>query len=118
LPGSPIRKATTSRSRSSSEAQLKPELARVKNARVQETSLITNPATDPHAYEPTPTDARVVAGAGVFIQNGIGYDPWADKMLAANPVPGRTVLNVGQLVGAPDGGRRLAGPHGQRGCLT
>ena len=75
--------------------------------RVQETSIITNPATDPHAYEPTPTDARNVAGAGVFIENGIGYDPWADKMLAANPVGGRTVLNVGQLVGIPDGGN----PH-------
>src|ERR1019366_5787675 len=81
--------------------------AQLGGTRVQETSLITNPATDPHAYEPTPTDARVVAGAGVFIQNGIGYDPWADKMLAANPVPGRTVLDVGALVGIADGGN----PH-------
>ena len=81
--------------------------AQLGGTRVQETSLITNPATDPHAYEPTPTDARVVAGAGVFIQNGIGYDPWADKMLAANPVPGRNVLDVGALVGIADGGN----PH-------
>src|SRR5450631_2497563 len=81
--------------------------AQLGGTRVQETSLITNPATDPHSYEPTPTDARVVAGAGVFIQNGIGYDPWADKMLAANPVPGRTVLDVGGLVGIADGGN----PH-------
>ena len=65
------------------------------------------PATDPHSYEPTPTDARVVAGAGVFIENGIGYDPWAAKMLAANPVPGRTVLDVGSLVGIAEGGN----PH-------
>jgi len=81
--------------------------AQLGGTRVQETSLITNPATDPHAYEPTPTDARIVAGAGVFIQNGIGYDPWAAKMLAANPVPGRSVLDVGALVGIPDGGN----PH-------
>jgi zinc/manganese transport system substrate-binding protein len=81
--------------------------AQLGSTRVQETSLITNPATDPHAYEPTPTDARVVAGAGVFIQNGIGYDPWAAKMLAANPVPGRTVLDVGALVHIADGGN----PH-------
>src|SRR5664279_275493 len=81
--------------------------AQLGGTRVQATSLITNPATDPHAYEPTPTDARVVAGAGVFIQNGIGYDPWAAKMLAANPVPGRTVLDVGELVGIADGGN----PH-------
>jgi zinc/manganese transport system substrate-binding protein len=81
--------------------------AQVGGTRVQETSLITNPATDPHAYEPTPTDARNVAGAGVFIENGIGYDSWAAKMLAANPVPARTVLDVGKLVGIADGGN----PH-------
>jgi zinc/manganese transport system substrate-binding protein len=81
--------------------------AQLGGTRVQETSLITNPATDPHAYEPTPTDARVVAGAGVVIQNGIGYDSWAAKMLAANPVPGRAVLDVGKLVGIADGGN----PH-------
>ena len=81
--------------------------AQLGGTRVQETSLITNPATDPHAYEPTPIDARNVAGAGVFIENGIGYDSWAAKMLAANPVPGRTVLDVGKLVGIADGGN----PH-------
>jgi zinc/manganese transport system substrate-binding protein len=81
--------------------------AQLGGARVRETSIITNPATDPHAYEPTPTDARVVAGADVFIQNGIGYDSWAAKMLAANPAPGRSVLDVGGLVGIADGGN----PH-------
>jgi zinc/manganese transport system substrate-binding protein len=81
--------------------------AQLGGSRVRATSIITNPATDPHAYEPTPTDARVVAGANVFIENGIGYDPWAAKMLAANPVPGRTVLDVGALVGIADGGN----PH-------
>ena len=81
--------------------------AQLGGTRVQETSLITNPATDPHAYEPTPTDARVVAGADVFIENGIGYDSWAAKMLAANPVPGRSVLDVGALVGIAAGGN----PH-------
>jgi|GEM_PF-5770356 zinc/manganese transport system substrate-binding protein len=44
--------------------------AQLGGSRVRQTSLITNPATDPHAYEPTPTDARVVAGADVFIENG------------------------------------------------
>ena len=81
--------------------------AQLGGTRVRETSIITNPATDPHTYEPTPTDARAVAGADVFIQNGIGYDPWAAKMLAANPVPGRSVLDVGALVGIAAGGN----PH-------
>lgn len=66
------------------------------------TSIITNPNTDPHTYEPTPQDARTIAGAQLVIENGIGYDNWAAKSVAAdqsNP----TVLNVGDLVGAHDG---------------
>jgi zinc/manganese transport system substrate-binding protein len=75
--------------------------------RVQETSIITNPDTDPHTYEPSAADARTVAGAAVLVENGIGYDAWADKMLASNPNPQRTALNVGQIVGVPEDGN----PH-------
>ena len=71
--------------------------------RVEVTSIITNPATDPHAYEPTSDDARTMAGAQMAILNGIGYDAWASKLLAANPTPGRVVLNVGDLLGLEAG---------------
>jgi zinc/manganese transport system substrate-binding protein len=67
--------------------------------RVQVTSVIANPATDPHDYEPSAADARTMAGAQMAIVNGVGYDPWADKLIAANPVSGRVVLKVGDLVG-------------------
>ena len=70
---------------------------------VRVTSIVVNPATDPHAYEARPDDARTIASAGYVIVNGAGYDPWAPKLLAANPVPGRVVLNVGELVGKKDG---------------
>jgi zinc/manganese transport system substrate-binding protein len=70
-------------------------------------SVITSPATDPHDYEPTAADARVLAGAGMVIVNGIGYDPWAEKLISANPVSGRIVLNVGDLVDIKPGGN----PH-------
>src|SRR6266404_7739763 len=67
--------------------------------RVQVTSVISNPATDPHDYEPTALDARTFAGAQLVIVNGIGYDPWAPELIAANPVQGRAVLTVGDVVG-------------------
>src|SRR5438094_5386145 len=41
------------------------------------TSLIVNPATDPHDYEATPGDARLLAVAQYVIVNGAGYDAWA-----------------------------------------
>ncbi|MFC4035968.1 metal ABC transporter solute-binding protein, Zn/Mn family [Streptomyces polygonati] len=74
---------------------------------VKVTSIITNPDTDPHDYEPTAADARTVATAQYAIVNGIGYDSWAAKLLAANPAPQRSVLTVGDLVGIKDGGN----PH-------
>jgi zinc/manganese transport system substrate-binding protein len=82
-------------------------LGQLGGSHVHESSIITNPDTDPHDYEPTPADGRTVAGAAVFVENGIGYDPWAAQSVAANPDPNRVVLNVGQLVGVPDGGN----PH-------
>src|SRR6266516_4125754 len=75
--------------------------------RVHVTSVITSPATDPHDYEPTAADARTLAGAQMAIVNGVGYDPWAPKLIAANPVHGRVVLTVGDLVGVEPGGN----PH-------
>ncbi|MFF7754152.1 metal ABC transporter solute-binding protein, Zn/Mn family [Streptomyces sp. NPDC007971] len=74
---------------------------------VKVTSIINNPDADPHDYEPTAADARTVAGAQYTIVNGIGYDAWADKLLAANPGNGRTQLKVGDLVGIKPGGN----PH-------
>jgi zinc/manganese transport system substrate-binding protein len=66
-------------------------------------SIITNPAQDPHSYEPNSADARTMAGAQLAIINGVGYDPWAPKLLAANPVDGREVLTVGNLFGLTAG---------------
>lgn len=71
--------------------------------RVEVTSIITNPAADPHDYEPSAEDARAMAGAQMAIVNGIGYDQWATKLLEANPSSSRTVLTVGDLLGLKDG---------------
>jgi zinc/manganese transport system substrate-binding protein len=49
----------------------------------------------------------VIASSKLFIENGVGYDSWADKAVQANPDSSRTVINVGELTGTPDGGN----PH-------
>jgi zinc/manganese transport system substrate-binding protein len=71
--------------------------------RVSVSSIIVNPSTDPHSYEPSAQDARTMAGAKLAIVNGIGYDNWAPKLLAASPVSGRAVLDVGDLLGLQTG---------------
>lgn len=78
--------------------------AQLGGTKVAETSIIGNPQTDPHSYEPTAADARTIAGARLFIQNGIGYDTsWAPGLVAANPSASRTVLTVGDVLGLADG---------------
>ncbi len=77
--------------------------------RVTVTSIIDNPNADPHDYEPTTEDARAMATSNFVIENGVGYDPWAQRLIDANPVSGRDVLNVGTLVGAPIYGNPTAG---------
>ncbi|MDP9116743.1 MAG: zinc ABC transporter substrate-binding protein [Actinomycetota bacterium] len=82
-------------------------LSQLGGSHVTETSIITNPDTDPHAYEPTPADARTIASARLFLENGIGYDPWAAQAATANPDSSRSVVNVGQVVHVAVGGN----PH-------
>jgi zinc/manganese transport system substrate-binding protein len=67
------------------------------------TSIVDNPDADPHDYEATASDARAVANARLVVVNGVGYDGWADQLVAANPAADRTVLRVGDLVGAKAG---------------
>ncbi|QMU79750.1 zinc ABC transporter solute-binding protein [Streptacidiphilus sp. PB12-B1b] len=81
--------------------------AQLGGAHARVTSIISNPDTDPHAYEPTTADARTLTTAQLAIVNGVGYDGWADKLLATNADSGRTELNVGDLVGVRPGGN----PH-------
>jgi zinc/manganese transport system substrate-binding protein len=71
--------------------------------RVAVTDIITNPAADPHDYEPTGDDARALAGSQVSIVNGIGYDEWASKLLAANPESSRVEVDVGDVLGLKSG---------------
>ena len=70
-------------------------------------SIITNPNSDPHDYEPNARDARTLADAQLVIVNGLGYDGWASRLLRASPAAGRTVLDVSHAVGARSG----SNPH-------
>jgi zinc/manganese transport system substrate-binding protein len=81
--------------------------AQLAGSAAQVRSIIVNPATDPHSYDPTAADGRRLAASRLAIVNGIGYDAWASHLLAASPLGGRRVLNVGSLLGIAQGGN----PH-------
>jgi zinc/manganese transport system substrate-binding protein len=69
---------------------------------VQASSIMSNPNTDPHAFEASPAVAREISAAKLVVQNGVGYDDWATTIENAAPGDGREVINVQQLLGLPD----------------
>ena len=52
-----------------------------------------------------PSVARELASAKIVIYNGVDYDPWMAKLVAANKAPGRRVIVVGELL-AQEGRRQ------------
>jgi zinc/manganese transport system substrate-binding protein len=72
-------------------------------SKVAVSSVIVDPNTDPHSYEPTASDGAAIASSQMAIVNGIGYDGWATKLLGANPSSARAVLDVGSVLGLKQG---------------
>ena len=75
---------------------------------VSVTSVETNPNADPHAYEVSSSVAAAVAGAGLVIQNGAGYDDFMSKVESASSGSHRTVVDVQELLHLPSNVRN---PH-------
>lgn len=65
-------------------------------------SVDSNPNTDPHTYEATPSVGQKIAKASLLIENGLGYDDFMTKLASASPNPARKVINVQQLLGLAD----------------
>jgi zinc/manganese transport system substrate-binding protein len=69
---------------------------------VQVQAIESDPNTDPHSFEASPSVAKEFAAAGLIILNGVGYDDWAEKIMSATPRPNRIEINVQKLLGLPD----------------
>ena len=76
-------------------------------ADVAVTSILSNPDEDPHLFEASAATAKALADARIVIVNGVDYDPWMEKLLAANKSPGRKEIVVAALV-APENRRQSA----------
>jgi len=72
-------------------------------SKVAVSSIIVNPNTDPHSYEATASDGAAIARSQMAIVNGVAYDGWASRLIAANPSSGRVVLDAGKLLGLKEG---------------
>jgi zinc/manganese transport system substrate-binding protein len=54
-------------------------------------STIVGPNGDAHVYEPTPADGRKLAGARLVFVNGLAFEGWIDRLIAASKTKARIV---------------------------
>lgn len=69
--------------------------------RVAVTTLV-GPDGDAHVYQPTPADARRIAQAKVIFVNGLGFEGWLERLIAAAKGKG-TIVTLGKGVAARPG---------------
>jgi zinc/manganese transport system substrate-binding protein len=75
---------------------------------VQVEAIMSNPNTDPHAFEASTQTAQLISEAELVVQNGLGYDAFMNKLEAASPNQRRRVIEVQDLLGLPSS---TANPH-------
>lgn len=90
------------------------EFARGAGGENVEVSTVVPVNTEPHEYEPTPQELARVYNAAVFIYNGSGVDPWAERIAPELERSGVQVINmsetVGSLLPAPKAGEQQENP--------
>ncbi len=69
---------------------------------VKVSAVESNPNTDPHTFEASPSVAQEVSQAELIVQNGVGYDTYMEKIESASPNSGRKIVDVQKLLGLPE----------------
>ena len=57
-----------------------------------EVSALVGADGDAHVYQPTPGDARQIAGADLFVVNGLGFEGWLERLVEAAGYTGPVVV--------------------------
>jgi zinc/manganese transport system substrate-binding protein len=69
---------------------------------VKVSAIESNPNTDPHTFEASPSVAQEVSQAKLIVQNGVGYDTYMEKIESSSPDSARKIINVQKLLALPD----------------
>jgi len=80
---------------------------------------LVGPDSDAHTYETTPDDARAVRQAQLVVENGLGFEPWLDRLVkstetraqviqASHGVIPRSLEEDGQTIPDPHAWNNLA----------
>lgn len=66
---------------------------------------LVGPNSDAHVYQPGPRESAELATAGVLIANGLGFEPWLDRLQESSGFQGKLVIasaGVTPLAGAEE----------------
>jgi zinc/manganese transport system substrate-binding protein len=59
--------------------------------RIELTTLV-GPDGDAHVFEPTPADAKTLAGAQILFVNGLGFEGWMDRLEKSSGFKGKVAV--------------------------
>ena len=63
----------------------------VGSSRIAVTTLV-GPDQDAHVFEPRPTDAKALLASKLLVVNGLGFEPWAARLVKSAGYKGETVV--------------------------
>jgi zinc/manganese transport system substrate-binding protein len=79
-------------------------------------SALVGPDQDAHIFEPKPRDAKNLLQAKLLVLNGLGFEPWAQKLVTSNAYKGTILITTQALktLSMPSekvGGKPEVDPH-------
>lgn len=81
------------------------DLARVVGGERVAVTTLVGPDQDAHAFEPKPADAKTILATQLLVTNGLGFEPWAQKLAKSAGYKGETVVASKGVIA------RSADPH-------
>ena len=80
--------------------------------RIELTNLVDADA-DAHVYEPSPDDAKALLRADLIVANGLGFEPWLDRLLASSEPAGERINASAGVVPLmlEEDGEQVPDPH-------
>ncbi len=67
-------------------------------------TVLVGPDSDTHAFEPTADSQRAVASAKVLVANGLGLEPWLERLIDASDFNGEFVMATDSIEPLTAGG--------------
>jgi zinc/manganese transport system substrate-binding protein len=64
-------------------------------------TTLVGPDGDAHVFEPRPSDVAAVAKADLIVANGLGMEPWLERLTEAADFKGKTVIASAEVTPLP-----------------